>query len=294
MRESPGVSTARLVVPGATLYYKTQGRGPLILLLQGGDGDADASNTLAAGLIDHFTVCTYDRRGLSRSPVDDPLAPIELTTHSDDAAQLLRAMTDQPAAVFGTSLGALLGLDLLSRHPERVRLLVAHEPPATDLLPEPERSRAVSGRDEVQAAYRTGGVGVAMGKFVALAGLRFDDREPEVTLPEPNPERLANLEFFLTHDLPAVHRYRLDLSALVPVAGRIVPAAGRNTQTFPRRSAEALGAQLRRPVVEFPGAHNGWLLRPREFAARLLEVLRKNGDEEPSAELSPTRHSGER
>ena len=269
----PDVRTARLAVPGATLYYKTQGHGPLLLLLQGGDGDADASDALAAGLTGHFTVCSYDRRGLARSPVDDPSAPVDLTTHSDDAALLLAAVTGQPAAVFGTSLGALLGLELLSRHPERVRLLVAHEPPATELLAEPERSRAVSGQEEVEAAYLTGGVAVAMRKFAALAGLRFDDREPEVTLPEPKPERLANLEFFLTHDAPAVHRYRLDLTALAPVADRVVPAAGLNTETFPRYCAEALAVRLRRPLAEFPGGHNGSLLRPREFSARLLQVV---------------------
>ena len=31
----------RLRVPGATLYYKTQGAGPVLLILQGGAGDAD-------------------------------------------------------------------------------------------------------------------------------------------------------------------------------------------------------------------------------------------------------------
>ncbi len=123
-----------------------------------------------------------------------------------------------------------------------------------------------------------------MRKFVALAGLRFDDREPEVTLPEPKPERLANLEFFLSHDAPAVRRYRLDLTALVLVADRIVPAAGRNTETFPRHCAEALAVRLRRPLAEFPGGHNGSLLRPREFSARLLQVVSGEIGERPTDE----------
>jgi hypothetical protein len=46
----PDVRTANLAVPGATLYYKAQGHGPLLLILQGGDGNADASDALAAGL----------------------------------------------------------------------------------------------------------------------------------------------------------------------------------------------------------------------------------------------------
>jgi pimeloyl-ACP methyl ester carboxylesterase len=269
----PDVRTANLAVPGATLYYKTQGRGPLLLILQGGDGNADASDVLAAGLTDHFTVCSYDRRGLSRSSVDDPSAPVDPTTHADDAALVLAAVTDQPAAVFGTSLGALVGLALLSRHPEQVRLLVAHEPPVTELLAEPERSHVERGREEVEATYRTDGVAAAMKKFVALAGLRFDNLEPGVILPEPKPERLANLEFFLSHDAPAARRYRLDLPTLVAVADRVVPAGGQDTDGFPRHCAEALASRLQRPMIEFPGAHNGWLLRPREFSARLLQAV---------------------
>jgi len=290
----PDVTTANLAVPGATLHYKTQGQGPLLLILQGGDGNADASNVLAAGLTDHFTVCSYDRRGLSRSPVDDPSAPVDPTTHADDAALVLAAVTDQPAAVFGTSLGALIGLALLSRHPEQVRLLVAHEPPVTELLAEPERSQTERGREEVEATYRTDGVAAAMKKFVALAGLRFDDLEAGVTLPEPKPERLANLEFFLSHDAPAARRYRLDLSTLVPVADRVVPAAGRDTDGFPRHCAEALASRLQRPMTELPGAHNGWLLRPREFSARLLQAVTQELDEHPIDGRSPAQQRTER
>ena len=93
----------------------TQGHGPPLLMLQGGDSDADGTDALAAHLIDHYTVLSYDRRGLSRSSVDDPSAPVDLSTHCDDAARLLAAVTDEPALVFGTSIGALLGLDLVSR-----------------------------------------------------------------------------------------------------------------------------------------------------------------------------------
>src|ERR1035441_637300 len=194
MTDAPQMEPACLGVPGAMLYYKTQGHGPPLLMLQGGDSDADGTDALAAHLIDHYTVLSYDRRGLSRSSVDDPSAPVDLSTHCDDAARLLAAVTDEPALVFGTSIGALLGLDLVSRHPESVRLLVSHEPPATELLAEPERSQALREQKDVEEAYRNDGVAEAMRKFVALAGVRFDDREPDVTLPEPKPERIANLK----------------------------------------------------------------------------------------------------
>src|SRR5438876_969143 len=64
-----------LQVPGASLYYKVCGSDPLLLILQGGDGDADGSDNLADHLVDYYTVVTYDRRGLSRSKLDEPLEP---------------------------------------------------------------------------------------------------------------------------------------------------------------------------------------------------------------------------
>jgi hypothetical protein len=32
--------------------------------------------------------------------------------------------------------------------------------------------------------------------------------------------------------------------------------------------------ELGEPLVEFPGGHTGWLLRPKGFAAKLREILR--------------------
>lgn len=262
-----------IAVPGATIYYKIRGRGPLLLLLQGGDGDADAGDGLAAELADRYTVLSYDRRGLSRSTATDGSAAVDLAVHSDDAARLVAAVSDGPVAVFGTSLGAVLGLDLLSRHPECVRVLVAHEPPVTELLDEPDRSLARQGQRDVETAYSEEGVAAAMRRFGVLAGMRFDDREPDVVLPEPRPERLANLEYFLTHDAPAVRNHRLAIPELLEYADRVVPGAGISTDTFPRRCAEALAVLLNQPLIEFPGGHNGWLLRPRAFGARLRQVL---------------------
>jgi hypothetical protein len=110
--------------------------------------------------------------------------------------------------------------------------------------------------------------------------LRVDveDREPDVELPRPRPERIANLEFFLAHDAPAVRRHRLDRPALRDAASRIVPAAGATSPTtvFARRCAHALAEEPGRPVAAgggVPGGRSGFVLRPAAFAARLHDVL---------------------
>lgn len=117
-----------LTVPGAELYYTVSGSGPTLLLICGGVYDADAYGGLASQLVDRYTVVTYDRRGNSRSPLDGPPTPQTIEVHADDAHRILAATSPgHPAYVFGNSSGAMIALELATRHPEQVRVVVAHE-----------------------------------------------------------------------------------------------------------------------------------------------------------------------
>ena len=71
------MSERTVEVVGGSLWYRTQGRGPSLILMGGGPSNADTLEPLASRLADDFTVVTYDRRGYSRSHVSDPagLAP---------------------------------------------------------------------------------------------------------------------------------------------------------------------------------------------------------------------------
>lgn len=72
---------------------------------------------------------------------------------------LIEALGEEPAYVLGSSGGAQIGLNLAARHPGRVRMLVAHEPPCVRMLPDP--SEALSGTQAVYDTYRRDGVGPA-------------------------------------------------------------------------------------------------------------------------------------
>jgi pimeloyl-ACP methyl ester carboxylesterase len=226
----------------------------VLVLLKGGAGDAEGLDGVATRLLDRFTVVTYDRRGLSRSTLDDPAAVPTIRTHGDDVDRLLAALTAEPALVAGFSFGALVGLDLLARHPERVRRLLTHEAPTPQLLPEPERSHTRQRQRGVEDAFAREGPLAAMQTFAALGGLDFADREPGVEFPRPSAQYGAKIRFFLTHDAPAAHAYDLDRAALEPTAARIIVAAGSTNRDQPtHRCAEALAAALGTPFVEFPG-----------------------------------------
>jgi pimeloyl-ACP methyl ester carboxylesterase len=267
-----------LEVRGATLHYKRRGAGPVLLIIQGGAGDADSSDRLVDGLVDAYTVVTYDRRGLSRSTLTGELIGTTLETHGDDGHHLLARVTTEPALVFGASLGAVIALDLTARHPDQVHTLVAYEPASPELLSETERTAAVLTHANLEETFRREGVAATMVKMRGVSGTNFHDREPDLETPKRDAQAMArmasNLAFFLTYDGGAAHLYKPDIAALRRAPTRIVPAAGQTSgETWPRHTAVALAAQLGTDLQEFPGNHSGPMLHPRAFAMRLRAVF---------------------
>lgn len=264
-----------ITVPGARLYYQRSGTGPILLIVSGGAGDADASPRLVSALARHYTVITYDRRGLSRSRSGHDVETLKLQTHTDDVHHLLTALTTEPALVLGCSIGALIGLDLICRYSDQVNALVAHEPPLPQLLPEQERVKAERDQTDIEEIYQRSGIGPAMAKVVSFLGIDFDqDREPEVAMPPPSAQRLADMAFFFQHDAAAARRYCLDLTALRSAATRIVPAAGRTSRnTWVSHCSDRLADVLGASVVEFPGGHSGYVFHPQAFADTLHLTL---------------------
>jgi pimeloyl-ACP methyl ester carboxylesterase len=252
----------------------------MLLILQGGAGNADGCEDLANQLARDFIVVTYDRRGLSRStPIRTD--PYEIAAHAGDAAQLIIALADEPAFVFGSSIGALIGLHLAAHHGDLVRTLIAHEPPVLRLLEGVEQDEALRRHTEVLETFQRDGIPAAMKLMFALAGVDINDRETEVAAPtlaaDPNvaAQRLADLRHFLTYDVPAVVRYQPDIAAFAAARPKIIPAAGiSSSATMPGHCANGLAALLGVRTAEFPGGHSGYILRPNAFAARLREALR--------------------
>ena len=267
-----------LNMPDGRLYYEVRGAGPLLLLISGGPTDADVYAGLAACLTDKYTVVTYDPRGNSRSRTDAPPEDWRAGRHGDDAARLLETLGGESAYVFGNSGGAVAGLDLAARYPQRVGTLVAHEPPLVALLPDAPEHHARS--QEVYDTYRTEGVGPAMQKFLAFAGLN-GSRPPKSGPAEPSAQAVEatarmgrNMELFLAHGIRQIGAYMPDIAALRTGSPRVVVGGGEASgNQLACRAAFALAESLGTEVTRFPGDHGGFMTRPELFAARLHAVL---------------------
>jgi pimeloyl-ACP methyl ester carboxylesterase len=276
MTITDGLISRSLDVPGARLHYEVRGAGPLLFIVGSPMAAADFAPLAHALATDH-TVVTYDPRGQADSPIDDPTQDSTPELRADDVAAILDALGADSADVFGSSGGAVTGLALVTRHPGRVRTLVAHEPPVTELLPEADQQRAAT-EDMIETFHRDGPA-AGWAKFMANAG--FDMTEPESGAPV-GPElnaveqakRLVDMTRFFDHEMRDTIAYRPDIVALKESATRVVIGIGAESgRLLTYRTSMALCDLLSSSPAEFPGDHGGFIGAPGAFADRLREVL---------------------
>jgi pimeloyl-ACP methyl ester carboxylesterase len=275
---------------GGRLYYEVRGSGPLLLVV-GQPMTSAPFAALADDLAADHTVVTYDPHGVGESSVDDPSLPITPEIEADDLAAIVDELGLGPAAMMGTSGGAVAGLAFASRHPGRITTLIAHEPPVADLLPDAAPVR--SAVDAIEDTYRSAGSGGAWGAFASLVmhqglvpaegvppaawpppGAPTDDQPRDTAPPEPSAKQQADDELFFLRMLKPFTRYAPDVVGLEggPVRVRVAVGAASGAEVA-RRSAEALAERLGQPAVVFPSHQARFMEDPAGFATAVREVL---------------------
>lgn len=284
------MQTHTLAVPGARITYDvrgplptTDGRPPLFMIAQ--PMDASGFATLASFFPDR-TVVTYDPRGLGRSTRDDGRRDNDPELQAEDLHALVAHLDGGPVDVFASSGGAVTCLAWVTRHPDDVRTLVAHEPPVIPMLSDAEAAGAAE--QAVRDAYQSGGWGAGMARFIAMVSWRGEFPPDFAAGPAPDPAAFglptqddgARDDPLLSGASFAVSHYRPDVDTLARLP-RVVIAVGKESAgTMAARTAEALAVALGRTPVVFPSHHGGFLGdspgqrgEPESFAATLREVL---------------------
>ncbi len=280
--------TLTLELPGAKLRYdirdaELESTEPTLLMI-GYPMAASGFNSLAAHFGDR-TVATYDPRGIDRSESEDPVGD---TTPDDRAADLHRLIDELGGTVdlFASSGGAVNALALVAKHPEQVRTLVAHEPPAASLVPDAEHASAAV--VAIHETYKREGAGPAMAKFMAITmhkgpippGMADQPVDP-AAFGLPTEDDGDRDDPLLGHNLVATTHYEYDWEALRAAPTRIVIAAGAESEgEMAHRGALAVAERLGAEPVIFPSHHGGflggefgWAGDPDAFAPKLREVL---------------------
>ncbi len=266
------VAAHTLDVPGARLHYEVRGEGPVVALI-GSPMDARPFAPLADLLATDHTVLTADPRGINRSPIDDPRQESTPQLRADDLSRLLAQVNAGPAAVLGSSGGAITALALAQAHPDQVHTVIAHEPPVVELLDDRERLHA--GTKDMVDTYLAGDVIGAWRKFMAQARIHLPDGAIEHGFGgEREPQEIADGLRGFVYEMPATARWRPDLTALRSVNTRIVVGIGEDsTGQLCDRTSQALAHALGAKPVTFPGGHTGFTEDPGRFASQLRTIL---------------------
>src|SRR5262245_46548084 len=261
-------TTHTLTAPSATLTYDVRpGADPTqpALLLIGSPMGAQGFTTLAGHFPDR-TVVTYDPRAAGRSPRTDGAQVTTPEEHADDLHRIVDAMGGGPVDMFATSGGAVNALVLVAEHPEDVRILVAHEPPAAQELP--DRDAMLAATQDISATYRRSGFGPAMAKFIAVVSYEGPLPDDYADRPDPDPAMFGlpaeddggRDDPLVGHNMISCTHHHHDFDAVRAAPTRVVVAVGATSgHQMAGRAGTAVAERLGVEPVTFPGGHDGFL-----------------------------------
>ena len=282
-------TTHTIDAPGAVVAYDIRRNDastePVLLVI--GSPMAAAGFVTLAGHFPERTVVTYDPRGAERSVKADPTTESTPDQHADDLHRIIAALDAGPVEIFASSGGAVNALALVAKHPEQVRTLVAHEPPAAQVVP--DREPALAAARDVHETYRRAGFGPGMAKFIALVSHKGPIAPDYADQPAPDPAMFGlpteddgtRTDVLLGQNMVTCTHYEFDFDALRAASTRIVVGAGAESEgELAHRAAVAVAERLGSTPVTFPSDHGGFLGGeygqtgdPDGFAATLREVL---------------------
>jgi pimeloyl-ACP methyl ester carboxylesterase len=190
--------------------------------------------------------------------------------------------------IFASSGGAVNALALVARHPEQVRTLVAHEPPA--IREAPDSGPALAVNEDIRQTYLRSGFGPAMAKFIALVSYQGLIGPDYLDRPAPDPAAFglpseddgSRDDALLRHNIITCTHYQHDFDALRAASTRVVIGVGEDSaQVITGRTSVAVASRLGSTPVTFPGGHGGFLGdeygpmggKPDAFAVVLRDVL---------------------
>lgn len=125
---SPGLAGgppvgSRVEINGMQIYYEVSGEGSPLIVLHGAYMNIPSMGAIIPKLAETRKVYALELQGHGRTT--DIARPITYQNLADDVAAFIDAVGITKTDVFGYSMGAITGLQLAIRHPDKVEKLVA-------------------------------------------------------------------------------------------------------------------------------------------------------------------------
>ncbi len=119
----PGGKQGFVQADGAKIFYARYGQGSPVILLHGGLANANYWGNQIPALARQHDVIAIDLRGHGRSTI--AASPMSYNLIAADVLAVMDALVIRRAAIVGWSDGAIAGLSLAIKHPDRVERLFA-------------------------------------------------------------------------------------------------------------------------------------------------------------------------
>lgn len=194
---------------GVPLSASEHGEGRPVLLIHDIASDAAGVAGLAEAAADRARVLAYDRRGYGGSGAPEPYEATTVNEQAEDAACVLAQLAGEAAVVCGLGFGALVALDLATRHAGRVDGLVLVDPPLFAFVAAAAEALSRE-RFALEEALREGGPELAVERWLGA------DADPARVARA----RLAHRAFFA--DMAGLASWPVTRGGLRALAGKVV------------------------------------------------------------------------
>ena len=117
--------TGRVQLDDLSLFYRTAGSGPVLVLLHGFPQHSLMWHAIGPILADHFTIIAPDQRGVGNSAIMP--SGYDGTTMAADLKGLLDALKIEEAFITGYDLGSRVAVAFARDYPDRVKKIACIE-----------------------------------------------------------------------------------------------------------------------------------------------------------------------
>lgn len=253
---------------GIDLYYEQQGAGPDLLLIPGLGASTHVWYPQVRALSSLFRVTTLDPRGHGKS--GKPAGPYTLRQMADDAAALIEGLEIAPAVVVGSSMSALVTVELAAAYPDLLAaaVLVGGFPTLSPAAKERFEARAQTAETEGMGPLADLVVAGALGPYthaanpalVGLFRLALLDNDPTAYAASARAIRDADVT-------PRLARVKCPTLILLGDQELVapLPAARALKAGIPHAEVKVVPNAGHLPFMEQPGAFNAAL---QEFITR--------------------------
>ena len=228
-----------LEVRGVEIAWRERGQGAPVVLIHETAATSAVWDPLAEALATEFRAIAYDRRGWGGSSEPDDYRRTTIEEQSEDAAALIEAVADSPAAVCGAGIGSVIALDLLLRRADLISTAVLIEPPLFQLIPAATEALSQD-RHRLEIAAQSGEDVIELYLSGALPALGPGvDRTPDA-LAAAARERPASV----VAELGIAAGWRMPLSRLSSAGSPSAIVTSGSTPPLLREASEALADRL--------------------------------------------------